>query len=101
MKNYIAEWAHGESSNPQKQQVSARIDMEIISKIEQLAEIFGVNKTSIIEGALDVGTESLLNDINHKHPFEPMSKEERLDLNMAKAEYEEGKRAFEESKGGK
>lgn len=71
MRNYISEWAEGEDSNPQKQQVSARIDIEIVAKIEQLANIFGVSKTSIIEGALDVGTEHLLMDINYKHPRAP------------------------------
>lgn len=69
MKDYIAEWAHGEDSNPEKKQISARIDAEVAAKIEQLASIFGVNKSSIIEGALDVGTEHLLNDINYKHPL--------------------------------
>ena len=94
MRNYIAEWAHGEDSNPQKQQVSARVDIEIVGKIEQVANIFGVSKTSIIEGALDVGTDSLLNDINHKHPLDnkPMTNEERFLHEDAKAQYEESKR---------
>lgn len=74
MKNYIAEWAHGEETSPQKQQIGARVDIEIVAKIEQLAGIFGVNKSSIIEGALDVGTEQLLREIDYKHPLIPTTK---------------------------
>lgn len=62
MKNYIQEWVHGEETNPQKQQVSARIDIDIVHRIEELAAQFGINKTSVIEGALDVGTRILLEE---------------------------------------
>lgn len=98
MKDYISQWAHGEDSNPQKQQVSARIDVSIVAKIEQLADIFGVSKTSIIEGALDVGADDLLNKINFKHPLESSGSSEDVFLhNEARSEYEEGKRDYEES----
>jgi hypothetical protein len=62
MKNYIQEWAHGEETSPEKKQVSARIDVEIIERINELVGLFGVNKTSVIEGALDIGTRHLLEE---------------------------------------
>lgn len=89
MRNYIQEWAMGDETEPTKQQVSARIDIEIVAQIEQLADIFGVSKSSIIEGALDVGTRDLLSQINPDfHPDDD-----------ARAAYEDAKREAEESKG--
>jgi hypothetical protein len=101
MRNYVNEWVNGSDTNPQKEQASARIDIEISARIDEIADIFGVKRSAVIEASLDMGTRQILHDINYKHPLEPMSKDERLDLNMAKEEYEEGKRAFEESKGDK
>lgn len=100
MKDYLSQWAQGEDSNPEKQQVSARVDVSIVAKIEELAGIFGVTKTSIIEGALDVGTDDLLNKINFKHPLDnaASSSEELFLHSEARAEYEENKRISEEDK---
>lgn len=64
MKNYIQEWTHGEETSPEKQQVSARVDMAIIERINELVALFGVNKTSVIEGALDIGTRELLEEVH-------------------------------------
>lgn len=59
MKNYIQEWMHGEESSPTKEQVSARVDIALANKIKELSGFFGVNKSSIIEGALDLGLRHL------------------------------------------
>lgn len=101
MRNYINEWAVGADTNPPKEQASARIDVEISARIDEIAGIFGVKRSAIIEGALDIGTRQILHDINHKHPLdnEPMTSDERFDHEDAKAQYEESKRDAEEAKG--
>lgn len=101
MRDYLKEWTMGEDTNPPKEQVSARVDVEIAARIELLADIFGIKKSAVIEGALDVGTRDLLHTINYKHPLEqePLSDAEKFDRAEAKAEYEEAKRDYEDSKG--
>lgn len=64
MTNYIQTWLHGEEATQRTRQISARIEVETIAKLEDLMETFGISKTEAIQGALDTGLDDLLEEAN-------------------------------------